>query len=169
MTFKQAVLLFITLFWLSMLFMYWGYSTHKYPPVDELLVVNAKLVSVHPAPPESKIPVLIYVEFKNKVLAVESRSNKKAFANLDDSMGRDVMMMLQKGVKYKEGEIPIVVHFEIKDGPVLLDYNKKRDEHIYFMTHSYHPVMYFISFLFLLFSFFLIRSLRKTALLSKNM
>jgi hypothetical protein len=113
--------------------------------------------------------VVIYVEFKNKVLAVESRSDKGAFANLADSVGSDVMMMLPKGIKYKEGQIPQVRHFEIVNGPVLLDYKKERDEHIDYMTHRYHKVIYVFSFLFLLFSFLLIRSLRKTALSSKNM
>jgi hypothetical protein len=170
MTFKQAVLFFITLFWLAMLFMFWVKpATAKYPPVEELLVVNARLVSVKPAPPKTRIPVVIYVEFKNKVLAVESRSNKEAFANLADSVGRDVMMMLPKGIKYKEGELPAVSHFEIVNGPVLLDYKKERDEHIDYMTHSHHKIIYVLSFLFLLFSFLLIRSLRKAALSSKNM
>lgn len=168
MRLNQTTLIIINVMLLVVLLSFRLVGIGVYPPVEEMITRKVVIVSVNPQTSSKSRDGRIEVYYNNKKIKLSSHLSAQAFDGSWDILGREAVIMIRPGMKYGKDTYPAIAHLEIVGGKVILDYKKTRDEHVYFMTHYYQKIMNVSAFLFLLFFFLLIRSLRKTALSSRS-
>lgn len=162
MNLKQATLMLINILLLLVLFFLYADSKSAYPPVEDMITRKVVIVSVDPQTKGRSTNGRIEVLYNNKKIKLSTHLRANAFDGAWDILGREAIIMVRPGMKYRKDAYPAIAHLEIVGGKVILDYRKSYEKHMSFLK-NYNSIRYFIQFLLVFFFIWFVISIRKNA------
>ncbi len=161
MSLKQATLMLINiLLFIALCFLYVD-SKISYPPVEDMITRKVVIVSLEPKRSSRSRDGLIEVYYNDKKIKLATHLRASAFDGAWDILGREAIIMVRPGMKYRKDAYPSIAHLEIVGGKMILDYRKSYEKHMSFLK-NYNSIRYFIQFLLVCFFIWFVISMRET-------
>jgi hypothetical protein len=166
MSLNQATLMLINI----LLFLVLGFlhvdSKASYLPVEDMITRKVVIVSVEPKRSSKSRDGRIEVLYNDKKIKLSTRLRANAFDGAWDILGREAIIMVRPGMKYRKDSYPSIAHLEIVGGKVILDYRKSYEKHMSFLK-NYNSIRYFIQFLLVCFFIWFVMSMRQPISVTK--
>ncbi|MEO3879099.1 MAG: hypothetical protein AB1780_05700 [Pseudomonadota bacterium] len=139
------ILMFMSaLFW----FMSWNRTQRDYPPVEQMLSIQGKVISI--GGKQGKTDGWLTLDSESKTLNFTVWISKQTFKKYGDLIGKEVLVKVHPDSNFASVYVPLVRHFELFNGPVVFDYQTARDKHVEYMKKA-DDILFFLRALFFIF------------------
>jgi hypothetical protein len=152
MSFIQAILMAVIIFFAVIWSMIWSESNAEYPQMNELIVLNGEISSYFPRRGKTNGSITLSTESGD--IELWSRLSEKTTAKFGGLVGRKATAMVDPGTVFVKGGSYHLMHLEFSDGTIVIDYKSTYSKHLSFVANSDNMFMFvevIIVFLSLLF------------------
>lgn len=158
MSFKQAMLMTVVVFFSAILFLFWITSSNYYPPENEMITLKGEISYYYPR--RGKTKGTITIKTKTKDITLSSMIGDEKIEKYGNFVGRQAIVMIRPNLTYNGDLIPELEHLQLVGGDVIIDYKSRREDHFQIMN-NYNKITLILKIIISIFSFLLIRSLFK--------
>ena len=133
--------------------MCWNRTLGDYPPVEQMLSIQGKVVSIGGR--QGKTTGWLTLESGDRKLSFTLYIGKKTLKKYGDLSGKEVLVKVhpKSDFTYKK-YTPSVSHLELVGGPVVADYATEREEHFEYMEVADDIIQFFRTLFFIFMALF---------------
>ena len=144
------ILMFMSaLFW----FMSWNRTQRDYPPVEQMLSIQGKIVSIGGR--QGKTTGWLTLESGDRKLSLTLYIGKKTLKKYGDLTGKEVLVKVHPKSDFTSKKYtPSVSHLELVGGPIVADYAIKREKHFDYMKNADGIIGFFRTLFFIFMALF---------------
>lgn len=152
---KIAKALLFTLMFMSGLFwfMSWNWTLGDYPPVEQMLSIQGKVVSISGR--QNKGTGWLTLESGDRTLDFTLWIGRKTLKQYGDLTGKEVLVKVHPKSDFSSKKYtPRVSHLELVGGPVVADYTIEREKYFDYMKSADGLILFFRTLFFIFMALF---------------
>jgi hypothetical protein len=159
MSFKQAMLMTVVIFFSVIWLVMWNGSISSYPPLNEMITLKGEISYFYPR--RGKTTGTITIKTKEKEITLSSWIGEETGDKYGNFVGLQAIVMIRPSSTYSHDYNPRLEHLELTDGDVIIDYQARREEHLEFLE-GYDRIDITLKIIISIFSLLFIFSFRKS-------